>query len=200
MPAEFTARLASLCAEPSADRPGTRLTFGSLSKSSTFARLPIDANGAHEGIYMKTQKIQVAIRASRAEVWRALVDPTVSPAYYYGFEAHYDLLPGSSYSYTSDGREVISGVLLEAIEEARLRMTFIGTWAPDVADLPPSEITYEIGEAAMAIPGITSLTLTHEGLPDTDAARNVEKGWVLILSGLKTLLETGKPLIPAPAG
>ena len=50
----------------------------------------------------------------------------------------------------------------------------------------------------MAIPGLTALTLTHEGLPDTDAARNVERGWVLILSGLKTLIETGRPLVAAP--
>lgn len=147
---------------------------------------------------MTTQKIQLAIKASPAEVWAALTDATVSPAYYYGFEAHYDLSPGAAYSYVSAGNTVITGTLLEVVDEKKLRMTFAGTWAPDVAELPESTVTYELGETAMAIPGLTALTLTHEGLPDNDSARNVEKGWVLILSGLKTLLETGEPLLPAP--
>jgi uncharacterized protein YndB with AHSA1/START domain len=148
---------------------------------------------------MSNQKIQLAIKASPAEVWAALTDPSISPAYYYGFEAHYDLTAGAPYSYVSGGHEVITGSLLEVVEEERLRMTFAGTWAPDVAELPESVVTYDLGDAAMAVPGLTALTLTHEGLPDSDSARNVEKGWVLILSGLKTLLETGSPLVPAPA-
>lgn len=148
---------------------------------------------------MTTQKIQLAIKASPAEVWAALTDSAISPAYYYGFEAHYDLTPGASYSYVSGGREVITGTLLDVVEGRKLSMTFTGTWAPDVAELPESVVTYELGETAMAIPGITAVTLTHDGLPDSDSARNVEKGWVLILSGLKTLLETGAPLVAAPA-
>jgi len=148
---------------------------------------------------MTTQKIQTAIKASPAEVWAALTDPAISPAYYYGFEAHYDLTPGAAYSYLSGGHEVISGSLLDVVEGKKLSMTFAGTWAPDVAELPESTVTYELGDAAMSVPGVTAVTLTHEGLPDSDAARNVEKGWVLILAGLKTLLETGSPLVAAPA-
>ena len=148
---------------------------------------------------MSTQKIQLAIKATPEEVWAAVTDPAVTPAYYYGFEAHYDLAPGTPYSYLSGGRPVITGRLQEVVRGEKLSMTFAGTWAPDVAELPESVVTYEFGETAMAVPGVTALTLTHEGLPDTDSARNVEKGWVLILSGLKTLLETGRPLVPAPS-
>ncbi len=148
---------------------------------------------------MTTQKIQLAIKASPAEVWAAITDPTITPAYYYGFEARFDLASGAPYSYVSQGQTVITGTVLDVAEGEKLRMTFAGTWAPDVALLPESTVTYELGQTAMAIPGLTALTLTHEGLPDSDSARNVEKGWVLILSGLKTLLETGMPLIPAPA-
>jgi uncharacterized protein YndB with AHSA1/START domain len=147
---------------------------------------------------MTTQKIQLAIKASPEEIWAALTSPEISPAYYFGFEAHYDLTPGAGYRYVSGGHEVITGRLIDVVEGTRLSMTFVGTWAPDVAELPESTVTYELGDAAMSIPGITALTLTHEGLPDTDSAHNVERGWVLILSGLKTLLETGSPLVPAP--
>jgi uncharacterized protein YndB with AHSA1/START domain len=148
---------------------------------------------------MTTQKIQLAIQADRAEVWAAVTDAALTPAYYYGFEARYDLRPGAAYSYVSEGRPVITGHLRDVVEGERLSMTFNGSWAADVAELPESVVTYELDETAMAVPGLTALTLTHEGLPDGDTARNVEKGWVLILSGLKTLLETGRPLVPAPA-
>lgn len=147
---------------------------------------------------MTSQKIQLAIKATPEEVWAALTDPAITPVYYYGFEAHYDLTPGAAYSYVSDGRPVITGRVREVVEGRKLSMTFTGSWAEDVAELPESVVTYELGDTAMAVPGLTALTLTHDGLPDTASARNVEKGWVLILSGLKTLLETGRPLVPAP--
>jgi uncharacterized protein YndB with AHSA1/START domain len=159
----------------------------------------VTPNGEPEGFIMTTQKIQIAIGADPAQVWTAITDLRITPAYYYGFEAHYDLTPGAEYSYVSDSRPVIKGRLIDVIEGKKLSMTFAGSWAPEVAELPESVVTYELAETAMAIPGVTALTLTHEGLPDTDAARNVEKGWVLILSGLKTLLETGHPLVPVLA-
>lgn len=147
---------------------------------------------------MTTQKIQLAIKASPETVWNALVSPEVSPAYYYGFQARIDPTPGTDYSYVSEGREVIAGRVLDAAPGRSIRMTFAGSWTPSVAELPESEVTYELGTTEMAGAGVTRLTLTHEGLPDTQAARDIEQGWVLILSGLKTLLETGEPLIPAP--
>lgn len=149
---------------------------------------------------MTTQTVQLVIEATPDEVWRAVTDAAVTPAYYFGFTARYDQLePGASYSYTVGDAPVITGRLREVVPGSKLSMTFAGTWADDVAELPESVVTYEFGESAMRVPGLTHLTLTHEGLPDTDAARNVERGWVLILSSLKTLLETGHALVPAPA-
>ena len=42
----------------------------------------------------------------------------------------------------------------------------------------------------MPMPGVTILSCVHTGLPDVPAAAGLELGWVAILSGLKTLLET----------
>ena len=50
----------------------------------------------------------------------------------------------------------------------------------------------------MPMPGVTVLSLVHEGLPETEAAAGLESGWVAILSGLKTLLETDRPMVDAP--
>jgi len=149
---------------------------------------------------MTTHILPLAIKASPAEIWRALTDGTVSPAYYYGFSAQYPSAVGEAYSYVSDGREVIVGTVLELSPEERIRMTFNGSWAPDVAQLDESIVTIELSETSMGFPGVTVLTLTHEGLPEGDTTRSLGQGWVVILSGLKTLLETGTPLVqPAAA-
>jgi hypothetical protein len=40
---------------------------------------------------------------------------------------------------------------------------------------------------------LVKLTVTHDGFPeDSVALPNISKGWPAILSGLKSLLETGK--------
>lgn len=147
-----------------------------------------------------TQKIQLAVRATPEQVWNALTDGAVTPAYYVGFEAHYDdLTPGAAYSYTAGGGDMITGRILEVEAGRRLTMTFNGHWDPAVAELPESVVTFSTFEPFMPMPGVTFLSCVHENLPDTDAARHLEVGWVSILSGLKTVLETGTPLASSAA-
>ena len=50
------------------------------------------------------------------------------------------------------------------------------------------------------MPGVTLLTCVHEGLPDSPVAAHLELGWVSILSGLKTLVETGAPMVNITIG
>ena len=149
---------------------------------------------------MSTQKIQLVIDATPQQVWEAITDAAISPAYYYGFAAHFDdLAEGAPYEYRVGEAPMIIGTLREVVPGRKLSMTFDGRWNEEVTAMPESVVTYELGDAAMSIPGLTQVTLVHEGLPDTDPARDVERGWVLILSGLKTLLETGRSLVPVPA-
>lgn len=147
---------------------------------------------------MTTQKIRMAIRATPDRVWDGLTNGELTPAYYYGFEADYDLEPGRPYRYTAGGHDVITGTVLAVEPERRLSATFRGAWTPEVAELPESTVTFALGAPPMPTPGVTLLTLLHEGLPATDAAAGIETGWVLILSGLKTLLETDAPMVDAP--
>lgn len=146
-----------------------------------------------------TLKIQLAIRATPQQVWQALTDGSVTPAYYYGFAAEFgDLTPGTGYRYTAGGGDVITGEILDMVPGRTLVTTFDGSWAPDVAELPTSTVTFEVFEPFMPMPGVTFLSCVHTGLPDTEAASQLEIGWVSILSGLKTLLETGQPLATPP--
>lgn len=145
-------------------------------------------------------KVQLAIKATPEQVWEALTDGDVTPAYYVGFRAEYSLTPGAPYRYTAGGGEMISGTVLEVEPGRRLKTTFNGYWDPDVAALPESTVTFTLSEPSMPMPGVTILSCLHEGLPDTPVAAGLEIGWVAILSGLKTLLETGEPMVDAPAG
>ncbi|MFC5380861.1 SRPBCC domain-containing protein [Aquipuribacter nitratireducens] len=148
-----------------------------------------------------TVRLAYAVRAEPEAVWQALVDGSVTPAYYYGFEAHFPALQaGAAYRYTAGGGDMITGVVEDVELGRRLVLTFDGVWAPDIAELPTSRVTFEVVEPFMPMPGVTVLRCTHEGLPAGAAADHLEIGWVAILSGLKTLLETGQPLVAAPGG
>ncbi len=148
---------------------------------------------------MSTITIHQAIKGDADTIWRALVDGTMTPAYYVGFEAEFDLTPGAAYRYTAGGGDMITGTIVDVDPGRRLVTTFNGLWDPAVADLPESHVTFTIGETAMPMPGVTLLTCVHDDLPDTPVTTHLELGWVSILAGLKTLVETGAPMVGAPA-
>ena len=82
--------------------------------------------------------------------------------------------------------------VLESDRPRRLSYSWKSLYDPELADEEESRVTWELEPQEG---GITKLTVIHdrlEGAPKT--AERVSGGWMLILSGLKTLLETGKPL------
>jgi uncharacterized protein YndB with AHSA1/START domain len=148
---------------------------------------------------MSDVSITLAVRATPEAVWAALTDGSITPAYYLGFQAEFDLRAGTAYRYTAGGGSMITGTVTEVNAARRLVTTFNGAWDPAVAALPESEVTFELIDPFMPMPGVTILSCTHRGLPDAEVTAHLELGWVTILSGLKTLLETGAPLVGAPA-
>jgi uncharacterized protein YndB with AHSA1/START domain/DNA-binding transcriptional ArsR family regulator len=132
---------------------------------------------------------EVYIQAPPERVWQAITDPVFTRQYYYDNEVASDWQPGAKLVYrdVNDGSEAIIGEIVEADPPRRLVHTFHfpGT------DESPSRVTWTIeprGEASLLI-------LVHDDFDgETTTYRSVEHGWVPILSGLKTLLETGKPL------
>lgn len=147
---------------------------------------------------MTTITVHHAIKGDAATIWRALVDGSVTPSYYVGFAADFDLTPGAPYRYTAGGGDMITGAVVEVEPERKLVTTFRGHWDAAVAELPESTVTFLVGHTAMPMPGVTLLTCVHEGLPDAAVTTHLELGWVSILSGLKTVVETGAPMVGAP--
>jgi uncharacterized protein YndB with AHSA1/START domain/DNA-binding transcriptional ArsR family regulator len=134
----------------------------------------------------------IYIRATPETVWRAITESDFTRRYYYGSTIETDWQPGSPYTMTIDGEVHIEGEIVEADAPRRLVQTFHAIWDDDVRADPATRVTWEI-EAAM--PGVTKLTLVHERLETAPATKEqVVEGWTLILSGLKTLLETGASL------
>ena len=131
---------------------------------------------------------EVYIAATPEQVWAAITQPELTRQYYYGTAVESDWTPGSSLVYRNpDGSEAIQCEVVEADPPRRMVQTFS---FPETGD-PPSRVTWTIEPRGAA----SLLVLTHdEFASETSTYRSVQHGWVPILSGLKTLLETGKPI------
>ena len=138
-----------------------------------------------------TQVYSIVIRATPEQVWEAITTPEFTEKYFYGTRVLVDAERFSSLG--GDGSELVRGDVYEFDPPRRLSQGWLSLFDPDMANEQPSRVTWEI-EAQEG--GITKLTVVHdrlEGAPKT--AESVAGGWMYILSGLKTLLETGEPLV-----
>jgi uncharacterized protein YndB with AHSA1/START domain/DNA-binding transcriptional ArsR family regulator len=139
------------------------------------------------------QIYEVFIKADAPTIWRALTDPAITAQYYYGSKIETDLKRGSPFRYLVPGDEpvMLDGTIVEIDPPHKLVTTFSANWDPSFKGDRPSRVTYEI----TPMPGMCKLTLTHDDFDgETATFKAVAGGWSMILSGLKTLLETGKPL------
>ena len=84
---------------------------------------------------------------------------------------------------------IAAGENLEVDPPRRLVQSFTALWSDDVKAEGTSRVTWEIEPVGDSC----RLTVTHDQLPE-DANPELYGGWPMILSGLKTLLETGEPL------
>jgi uncharacterized protein YndB with AHSA1/START domain len=158
-----------------------------------------------------TQVYRVYIKATAEAIWDAITKPEWTERYGYCGRVDFDLRPGGAYKgYTSEGMRLmgapevgVDGEVLEANPPHKLVQTFRMVMDEAMAAQGFTRLTYEIEERKN---GVSRLTLTHElegapalavlmagGMEDQGAGG----GWSWVLSGLKTLLETGSSLDPA---
>jgi len=139
-----------------------------------------------------TQVYQVFIKATPEQIWEAITTPEFTTRYFYG--ARIEVTPERRRSWSPDGSESWGdGAVMEYDPPRRLVHEWLSRYNPELAVEEPSRVTWEI-EAEEG--GYSLLTVTHdqlEGAPKT-AESVAGAGWMMVLSGLKTLLETGEPL------
>ena len=141
----------------------------------------------------KTTFVYVTYILSTPEkVFEAITKPEITRQYW-GHENVSDWKPGSKWEHVrnNDARPVnIAGTVAENSPPKRL----VITWASpsDFADASKhSRVTFELEP----FDGMVKLTVTHDELEEgSGMARGISKGWPIVLSSLKSFLESGRPL------
>jgi uncharacterized protein YndB with AHSA1/START domain len=134
----------------------------------------------------------IYIAAPAQTVWQALLDGEFTRQYW-GHENVSDWQPGSTWEHRkADGSGKVS--ILGEVVEARAPQRLVITWADPVdrgKQARHSRVTFDIETVA----DMVRLTVTHEDLErGSEMERKVTQGWPRVLSSLKSLLETGRPL------
>jgi uncharacterized protein YndB with AHSA1/START domain len=143
-----------------------------------------------------TQIYQVFIKSSPEQIWDAITKPDFTERYFFG--ARIENTAEWHRSRGPDGSVWGDGPVTEFDPPRRLVHEWRSMYDPDLAGEPPSRVTWEIEPQDG---GFCMLTLIHDQLeraPKTADSVSGE-GWMLVLSGLKTLLETGEPLAGTPS-
>ena len=134
---------------------------------------------------------QVYIKASPERLWQAITDPAMTPIYYFGSLVESDFTVGAPLRYKQpDGSLDIDGEVLEIDPPRKLVHSFSTRW--EANDDSPTTVTWEITPMGSET---CRLAVTHTGFTSENATyESVKGGWPMILSGLKTLVETGEGL------
>jgi uncharacterized protein YndB with AHSA1/START domain len=143
---------------------------------------------------LATQLYQVFIRATPERIWEAMTTPDFTEKYFYGARINVDESAGGAFvgRGAESGAVMTDGEVLEYDRPRRLQHTWRALYDESTAEEPASRVTWELETVDG---GVTKLTVVHDRLdaaPKT--AESVAGGWMFVLSGLKTLVETGQPL------
>ncbi len=134
---------------------------------------------------------EIYIKTTPERLWEAITDSELRRKYNFGVGVNSDWAPGSRYEavHPMAPGPLCEGENLEVDPPRRLVQSFTALWSEDVEREGTSRVTWEIEQVGDSC----RLTVTHDQLPE-DANGELYGGWPMILSGLKTLLETGELL------
>ncbi len=134
---------------------------------------------------------EIYIKTTPERLWQAITDPEIRAKYNFGARQTSDWTPGSRYEVGAPGAPGLlgEGVNLEVDPPRRLVQSMIALWGEDVKAEGTSRVTWEIEPVGDSC----RLIVTHDQLRE-GANEQLYGGWPMILSGLKTWLETGQLL------
>lgn len=133
---------------------------------------------------------EIYIKTTPERLWEAITDSYIRSKYQFGMKINSDWTPGGRFEMAPDGGDLLGeGENLEVDPPRRLVQTMRALWGEDVKAEGTSRITWEIEPVGDSC----HLTVTHDQLRE-GANEELFGGWPMILSGLKTWLETGEVL------
>jgi uncharacterized protein YndB with AHSA1/START domain len=134
---------------------------------------------------------EVFIKTTPERLWEAITHPEMRSRYSFGVRTESDYSDGSRYQSSVPGViEIAEGENVEVDSPRRLVQTFTALWSDEVKAEGASRVTWEIEQVG---DDSCRLTVVHDQLKP-GANGELYGGWPMILSGLKTLLETGEDL------
>jgi len=133
---------------------------------------------------------EIYIKTTPERLWEAITSEEMRKRYSFGVGTVSDWTEGSEYKSAVPGVvDIASGENLEVDPPRRLVQSFNALWSEDVQREGASRVTWEIEPVGTSC----RLRVTHDQLGES-ANNELYGGWPMILSGLKTLLETGEDL------
>ena len=134
---------------------------------------------------------EIYIRTTPERLWEAMTDPEIRAKYHFGSRIESDWEKGSEYRlvHQNAGGPLVEGENLVVDPPKRLVQSMHALWGPEAAAQGTSRVTWEIEEVGDSC----RLVVTHDQLGE-EAPEELYGGWPMILSGLKTWLETGELL------
>ena len=134
---------------------------------------------------------EIYIRTTPERLWEAITDPDIRSKYNFGARAVSDWTPGSRLELAGPGGAGLlgEGEVLDVDPPRRLVHTMVALWGDDVKQEGASRVTWDIEQ----VEDSCRLTVTHDQMRD-GANDQLYGGWPMIVSGLKTWLETGELL------
>ena len=134
---------------------------------------------------------EIYIKTTPERLWEAITDPEQRAKYNFGMYQRSDWTSGSPYQAVADAAPgpLAEGVNVEVDPPHRLVQTFTALWGEDVKAEGESRVTWEIEP----VEDSCRLTVIHDRLRE-GANDQLFGGWPMILSGLKTWLESGEIL------
>lgn len=135
----------------------------------------------------------IYIGATPEKVWEALTSADFTRQYFFGHAVEIEPREGGRFLLrTPDGRDHITGRVVEWNPPRRLSVTWKVESMPGLRDLPECLVTYDIAVAGDAVR--LTLTEAHSWDIPEEILSGGRTGWPAILSSLKSVIETGKPL------
>ena len=132
---------------------------------------------------------EIYIKTTPERLWQAITDGEMRAKYSFGVGVQSDWTQGSAYRAAAGAMPISEGENLEVDPPRRLVQSFRAQWSDDVKSEGTSTVTWEIEPVGDSC----RLLVTHSDLRE-GANDELYGGWPMILSGLKTLLETGEKL------
>jgi uncharacterized protein YndB with AHSA1/START domain len=140
---------------------------------------------------MMEKVFEIYIKTTPERLWEAITNEELRRRYNFGVGVASEWTPGSHYEsvHPGAGITIAEGENLEVDQPRRLVQSFNALWSDDVKSEGTSTVTWEIEQ----VEDSCRLTVIHSDLRE-GANNELYGGWPMILSGLKTLLETGELL------